>query len=67
MIAPLTKEDLERAAKRIAEKRERKPPWRAVWNSSGPAVRLKPRPYRGKRERREVIKQRREAKLRGTA
>lgn len=44
-------------------KKSNAPIWRVAWNSArGPARRLSEKPYRGKAERRRVIKERRERK-----
>ncbi len=69
-MSGLTKE--QKTAKREENKRpthnDKTPPWRAVWNSrNGPAKRLTERPYRGKSERRQVIKERRERKASAAA
>ena len=57
----------EKEAKRLANKRPttktKTRPWRPFWNSArGPIRRLNEKPYKGKSDRRRVIKERRERK-----
>jgi hypothetical protein len=53
----------EKAERKLLKKLQASPPWLPRWNSvNGPARRLSEKPYRGKAERRRVIKERRERK-----